>query len=392
MDSQGEGTRMDGKQDRPLALYIHIPFCRARCLYCAFPSRPAGHSTQTRYVEDICREIEGFFSINPGYRIETVYVGGGTPSILFEGDLKYLTDAINAIAPDAIEISFEANPHIDDLPKIPVLLENGINRISIGVQSFNDSELGTIGRLHSADDAREFIRCMQSYGCWNFSIDVIHGLPGQSISTFEKTLDETIGFNPAHVSLYGFSIEPDSRLGHLPQAQFASLGTPDGDTQAEMYNLARRKLMGAGYEQYEISNFAKPGFICRHNMVYWTGLEYVGFGPGATSFLNGARFRRISNVDIYLEALRDRKNTIQFVENLSTNRAATEAMVMGLRTSKGISRKGIENRYGIKITDLVGEALEKYREQGFLEVDDENIRLSDRAYFVSNSIFSDLIL
>ncbi|MCX6644871.1 MAG: radical SAM protein, partial [bacterium] len=163
---------MTGKKDRPIALYIHIPFCRARCLYCAFPSRPAGHSTQSRYIEEVCREISDFFSLNPDYKVETVYVGGGTPSTLSEGDIQVLTKTINKVAPDAIEISFEANPHIDDLPKIPLLLENGVNRLSIGVQSFDDSELDTIGRLHNADDAREFINTTKLYGCWNFSIDL----------------------------------------------------------------------------------------------------------------------------------------------------------------------------------------------------------------------------
>lgn len=383
---------MNGKKDRPLALYIHIPFCRARCLYCSFPTRPAGHSTQTRYVEDVSREIKDFFSSNPDFHVDTVYVGGGTPSTLFEGDIQVLTNTIKSVAPDALEISFEANPHIDDLPKIPLLLENGVNRLSIGVQSFVDKELDTIGRLHDSADARKFMQMTRSYGCWNFSIDLIHGLPGQTVESFRLSLEAAIKCDPAHISLYGFSIEPDSRLGHLPINQFTSLGTPDGDVQAEMYDLARIMLLDAGFEQYEISNFAKPGFVCQHNLAYWTGREYVGFGPGATSYVNGARFRRISDVNRYLDAQRERKNTIQFVENLSTGRAATEAIVMGLRMAGGISRQGIENRYGIKITDLVGEALEKYREQGFIELDDENIRLTDRAYFVSNSIFSDLIL
>ncbi len=383
---------MDGKPDRSIALYLHIPFCRARCLYCAFPTRPAGHTTQTRYIENLCRETKSFFLINPKYTIDTVYVGGGTPSILFEGDIRLLLDMIHDLAPDVTEITFEVNPHVDDLPKIPVLLENGVNRFSVGVQSFNDHELDIIGRLHTADDAREFLNAARSLGCENISIDLIHGLPKQDTAIFEKSLNETLEFNPEHISLYGLTIEPDSRMGCLSNAQLRELETPDGDSQAEVYDFARQKFTDAGFEQYEISNFAKPGFQCRHNISYWSGREYVGFGPGATSYINGARYKRITDVDRYLDTLQERKNTIQFVENLSTNRAAAEALVMGLRLSGGIKRSGIENRFGIKITDLVGEALIKYKEQGYLEVDDDTIRLTNRAYFVSNTIFSDMIL
>jgi len=382
---------MSTQETRSIAVYIHVPFCRARCLYCAFPSRPAGPTTQTQYIEDISREIINFFDNRPELTVRTVYVGGGTPSTLNTGDIEILLKTIHEIAPRAGEITFEVNPHADDLPKIPSIIQNGVNRLSIGVQSFNDEELSMAGRLHDSEDTRTFIRSCRELGITNISFDLIHGLPVQTLDSWKSTLRETIGFAPEHVSLYGLTVESDSRLGRLSEKQFRSLDLPDGDNQASMYDLARSLLIKAGYEQYEISNFAKPGYECAHNLAYWTGDEYIGFGPGATSYVNGARFRRLADVDGYIDAQVNGKNTVEFLESLSTRRAAAEALVMGLRLSKGINRRGIETRFGIRLTDLVGEALDRYREQGFIEIDDETIRLNESAYFVSNSIFRDLI-
>ncbi len=382
---------MTTQQTRSISIYIHVPFCRARCIYCTFPTRPAGPATQTRYIEGLTREILGWFESNPGYTVRTVYVGGGTPSTLNHGDIEHLLDTIREVAPDAGEITFEVNPHADDLPKLPTLINNGVNRLSIGVQSFNDEELSVAGRLHDSDDARNFINECRKLGYRNISVDLIHGLPGQTLKSFGQTLDEAIKFSPEHISLYGLSVESESRLARLPERQFRTLDLPDGDGQASMYELARSKLIEAGYNLYEISNLAKPGFECDHNLVYWVGGEYVGFGPGATSYVNGARYRRISNVDQYLAVQDQSKNTIEFIESLSSRRAAAEAIVMGLRLAGGIDRKGIETRYGVKLTDLVGEALYKYESLGLLEISEDNIRLADKAYFVSNTIFRDII-
>jgi len=335
--------------------------------------------------------MAGYFRDNPDLAIKTVYIGGGTPSALGIGDLELLLGTVRNLAPDAEEITVEMNPHPDDLEKIPILLDNGANRLSIGVQSFNDGELSTAGRLHDADDTRRFIRACREYGSENISFDLIHGLPGQSIKTFSETMEETIEFGPEHVSLYSLTVDPGSRLSKLPERLFRGLALPNGDAQAEMYALARKKLRDSGYEQYEISNFAKPGYSCRHNIIYWSGGEYIGFGPNATSYVAGARFRRVGDVDRYLAVQDDGKNTIEFLESLSSRRAAAEALIMGLRMSQGIDRRSLETRYGVKLTDLVGEALDKYRDDGLLVIDDDNIRLTDKAYFVSNTIFSEIV-
>jgi len=382
---------MTTKAPRPLALYIHVPFCRAKCLYCAFPSRPAGPATQTDYVEHLCAEIEKYFETNPGWTVRTVYVGGGTPSIMAAAEIKRLMQTVASVAPEAEEITAEANPHSDDLAKIPVLVGAGVTRLSIGVQSFNDTELGLAGRLHNSADSRRFLKACRDAGLKNLSIDLIHGLPGQTLESFRLSLEEAIGFEPEHISLYGLSIETESRLGRLTDSQLAELNIPDGDAQADMYDLAREILGRAGFVQYEISNFARLGFECRHNIAYWLGDDYLGFGPGAASYVDGARFRRMLSVDDYLAAQRQGKNTVEYLENLSSGRAATEALIMGLRLAEGVNRRSIETRFGVKLTDLCGEALERYREAGLLEEIDDNIRLSDRAYFVSNAIFRDII-
>ena len=383
---------MTAKTTRPLALYVHVPFCRARCLYCAFPTRPAGPETQTGYIERLCDEMHRYFETNPTWSVRTVYVGGGTPSTLNKADIGQLLDTIGNITPKAEEITFEVNPHFDDLPKLPLLIEKGVNRLSVGVQSLNDNELAIAGRLHTADDARRFLAACREVGFNNISIDLIHGLPEQTFDSFRSTLEETIDFAPEHVSLYVLSIESGSRMGRLPKGMLGGLHIPDGDVQADMYDLSRERLTDAGYQQYEISNFAKPRFNCMHNLAYWSGDEYLGFGPGAASYIDGARYRRISNVDAFLAAQRDGKNTVEFLECLSTHRAAAEALVMGLRMSVGINRRSIETRFGVNLTDLCGEALNRYEEQGLLEMDEEIIRLTDRAYFVSNAIFRDIIL
>jgi len=272
-----------------------------------------------------------------------------------------------------------------------VLYERGVNRLSVGIQSFNDTELALAGRLHSSDDALNFMRECRKTGFENISVDLIYGLPEQTLESFESTLEETVGFEPEHVSLYALSIDPGSRLGKLPSGMLTGLNLPDSDGQADMYSLARKILKDAGYNQYEISNFAKPGFHCCHNLTYWFGRDYLGFGPGATSYIDGTRFRRISDVDAYLVAMRSGRNTVEYLETLSTDRAAAEAIVTGLRLADGINRKSIETRFGIKFTDLCGDVIDKYEKQGMLAVDGENIRLTDSAYFVSNAIFRDII-
>ena len=376
---------------RPLGLYIHIPFCRARCLYCRFPARPAGTFTQTRYVENLSEEIRKWFSANPGWSVRTIYIGGGTPSTLSSSDIELLLKTIKELCPGVEEITFEANPHPDDIAKISTLYKNGVNRLSVGVQSFIDSELGDSGRLHTADDTRIFLKECRNVGFTNISLDLIHGLPKQTVQSFELSLNEAIEFGPEHFSLYGLMVESDSRLGELSPSVVAKLEIPDGDTQASMYDIARKSLSENGYSQYELASFSLPGRECAHNLLYWSGNEYIGFGPGAASYISGARFKRIYDVNTYLDAQEAGKNTIEYLESLSSDRAAAEAIVMGLRRTQGIDRKSIETKYGIKLTDICGDVIDRYEKAGLLEVADDSIRLKDTAYFVSDAIFRDII-
>ncbi|HEX9746581.1 MAG TPA: radical SAM family heme chaperone HemW [bacterium] len=382
---------MNGTADRSLGVYIHIPFCRARCLYCRFPARPAGTFTQTKYVENLVKEIGRWFSSDRGWMVDTIYVGGGTPSTLGSADMELLMKKVMANSPMAVEVSYEVNPHPEDINKIAILRKNGVNRLSVGVQSFNDVELGQSGRLHNSDDTRAFLKRCREEGIDNLSADLIHGLPKQTIESFRESLEELIDFGPEHVSLYGLMTESDSRLGELPEALIPSLSLPDGDDQASMYDLAREKMQEAGYIQYEIANFAKPGFECRHNMAYWSGGEFIGFGPGAASYIDGARFKRIYDVNKYLDALDGEKNTIEYFESLSSDRAAAEAVVMGLRKTEGISLNSIETRYGIKLNEIIGDVFSRYHDAGLLDIADDNVRLNDKAYFLSDAIFREII-
>ncbi|HOM72334.1 MAG TPA: radical SAM family heme chaperone HemW, partial [Armatimonadota bacterium] len=281
--------------------YVHIPFCRAKCFYCDFNSYPGRENLFKDYVTALILEINRAEPVEA--ELDSVYFGGGTPTILPPDALASVLDAINSrfgISGSA-EVTVEANPGTVDASSISELCKAGFNRLSIGVQSFNDDILERIGRIHTTSEARSAIMQGRDAGFSNISIDLMYALPDQTIEDWQNTLDAALEISPEHISLYELTVEEGTVFGNLRRK--CQINLPDEDLQIEMYTLAINSLTNAGYEHYEVSNFAKPGYRSRHNQVYWRNEPYFGFGAGASGYIGGTRYTNISSPDFYIERL-----------------------------------------------------------------------------------------
>jgi oxygen-independent coproporphyrinogen-3 oxidase len=262
-----------------LSLYIHIPFCQRKCHYCSFVSYAGRENDMVNYIPALNREL---ILRLPGYKIRTLYFGGGTPSLLTIEQIKSILATVNSICGTGIEeTSLEANPGTVDIDYLRALRNSGINRLSLGIQSFNDSELDLLGRIHNSEQARQSIGYAREAGFDNLNLDIICGIPGQSLDSFKQTLTEAIAIKPEHISLYPLTLEEDTPMWHSIRS--GKISQPDADLAADQYELAEKLLDDAGFVHYEISNWAKPGFACRHNLVYWLCRPYIGAGVAAHS-------------------------------------------------------------------------------------------------------------
>lgn len=367
---------------KELSIYIHIPFCAAKCAYCDFLSFP-GIETAARekYAETLIEEIKAAAGEFSEHTVKTVFFGGGTPTLL---PTKVISKIINTVASNYrldknAEISVEANPETVDYPSLSSLRELGVNRLSIGVQSFDNRLLERVGRIHNAE--RAVIACYDARraGFENINLDIMFGLPGQTLSQFEKTLDIAIREAPVHISCYSLIVEENSRLGAEKD-----LNLPDEEAEREMYGLAKQKLKANGYEHYEISNFAKPGCRCRHNVTYWTGGEYAGFGVGAHSLVDGRRFHNTYGLKKYMENPGEKED----LEILSERDKISEFIFLGLRMLEGINCKVFSQKFDKTIFELFPSELDGLIGQELLVREGDVIRLSERGIDVSNYIFA----
>jgi oxygen-independent coproporphyrinogen-3 oxidase len=348
-------------------LYIHIPFCVRKCDYCAFYSVPAEQQTDI-FFEQLILELEG---LPEGFDPETIFIGGGTPSAPQIEHLKPLFESLRKFHP--VEFSVEVNPGTLDSDKLRVFAECGVNRVSIGVQSFDDSCLQKLGRIHSAMEAERAFRMVREIGFGNINLDLMFGVPGQTLEMLTSDLDQILRLEPEHIALYNLMVEE----GTL----FARQGvSTDDNLDREMYDLVRHRLKAAGYVHYEISNFAKPGFECRHNLLYWTGGEYIGCGPSAHSHWRGVRWENVSDLDDYCVNGPRR----EFEERLSNQAKSHETLVMGLRLLDGV-------QVPATIRDEIMARAVGLEEEGLVAVEGDRIRLTEEALFVSNTIFAELI-
>ena len=405
---------------RELELYIHIPFCVQKCAYCDFLSAPADAETRSGYVEALIREIRAAKSKYSGYRVSTVFLGGGTPSILEGDETARIFHALFQsfdIAADA-EVTMEANPGTVTEEKAEVWKTSGVNRLSIGLQSVNDRELRMLGRIHTFGEFLHTWETVHRAGFENVNIDLISAIPGQTAGSWEKTLRTAAELEPEHLSAYSLIVEEGTPFydwygGQEQTDSIAAAGIrrdmmpplPDEDEEREIYQLTKWILEEYGYHRYEISNYAKDGYECRHNLGYWERKEYLGLGLGASSLIRECRFRNTADMEKYLKILADPakypgKYAEAEVENMLAEEYETltrsdrmeEFMFLGLRKTAGIREADFRNIFGEDIRQVYGKQIGKLIGQGLLAGSDGRLYLTERGIDISNYVFSEFML
>ena len=376
---------MSGRQGKPtLGLYIHIPFCKAKCAYCDFYSLAHSEEKMDAYVAALLHHLEEVAPRAAGMQVDTVYFGGGTPSYLGAARLCRILQTVLRrydVARDA-EITLEANPDsAGDWKELRRLRRAGFNRLSLGVQSTDDALLRRIGRVHTYEQVQQAVTAVRKAKFTNLSLDLIYGLPGQTMEDWQRTLADAVALGPEHLSCYGLKLEEGTPLWQQRQ----TLTLPDDDAQADMYLYTVAALGGMGYEQYEISNFAKPGKESRHNLKYWRMEEYAGFGPGAHSDFGGVRYGYVRDIDSYIAG----RLVLSESETDSTLARDYEYVMLSLRTAAGIDRQTFEKRYRQRFQPM--EALfEQYEKAGLASRTEGGWRLTPKGFLVSNSIITAL--
>ncbi len=374
-------------------LYIHIPFCLKKCSYCDFYSLPAvSPAILSRYIKAVPKELEIKAASLKDTRMKTVYAGGGTPSILSGEELKSLMGAVrkHLEIDDTAEISLEANPATLNSDKLRSIREAGFNRISLGVQSFQDDDLLILGRSHNAVEAMNTIKLIQDSGISNYNLDLIYGIPGQTISKWEESLGMALEAKPTHLSIYLLQLDESTPLaGDIRRGR---LELPGEDVEAQMYERGMELTRIGGFRQYEISNFARPGYECQHNLLYWKAMEYIGIGAGAVSFTDKRRYMNKKDFIQYLQGLEeDRESPVEILESMDWQELIADAIILGLRLCDGIDLKQFDFRYGIKLLDYYKDIIEEYMDRGLLDISNGRLRLNSKAYFISNQVLCHFI-
>ncbi len=370
-------------------VYLHLPFCKSRCSYCDFATDVYRSSeTVERYVKAICQEISAFQSpiSNPKSQIETIYFGGGTPSLLSPKQVEKILDAVSqkfSIAENS-EITMEMNPATMTLETVKNYRTLGVNRASFGAQTFDDTELKRLGRKHTAADVRETIALLRKAGFENVSFDLIAGLPRQTLADWKRNLNEALKLKPEHLSLYLLEIHESTPLAE--QIRSGRQPLPDEELAAEMYEILQAETAKAGFEQYEISNFCRPNFASRHNSKYWMLDAVFGFGCSAHSFDGGnVRYANERDTAKYVEMIEKQGEAIVFKEEIDV---VSEFIFLGLRLMKGIDLAEFERKFSFKIEEKFKSELEKLREFGLIEWTENNLRLTKKGMLFSNEVFA----
>jgi oxygen-independent coproporphyrinogen-3 oxidase len=373
-----------------LSLYIHIPFCAGKCRYCGFYSTIYSPGRADEFISGLKNEAAKYREDFSHRTFNSIYIGGGTPTVLSSEQFGLLGRIIRDSFPiaDNVEFTVEANPNTVTSKKLSLLLAQGVNRLSLGVQSFTDEILQTLGRLHSGEQATEAFRLARIAGFRNISVDLIYGIPGQAISLWEETLGEVISLEPEHVSAYCLSLDDGSPFKR--EAEAGGFTMPDEEVSAAMYETAVKTLSNACYGQYEISSFSLPGYECRHNMNYWDRGEYLGLGPSAWSFISGTRSANISDAVKYSQRLSDGRSIIAAQETIGPVPAARETILLGLRTRKGLDLVKFKREFGTDLLDLLERNAIPLRDAGLLSLADGRLRLTDSGILLSNEALARL--
>jgi oxygen-independent coproporphyrinogen-3 oxidase len=422
---------MRASDPKPFGIYIQVPFCQTKCTYCNFHTgvaSPAAYAPYARAVEREIRDwralhaaaslasadffsrekrldVQAFFAPdNPraGLLNDTIYLGGGTPSLFDPADLSRILEAVRSqfgagrtgSGETSTEVTLEADPETITPEKAAAWLAAGINRISLGAQSFHDAELKPAGRMHRREDIFTAIARLRAAGFANISLDLIAGLPHQTAASWQASVEEALRLRPEHISIYLFEIDEGSRLGKeilSGGARYSAAAVPSDDAMAESYEFACERLARAGYEHYEISNWALPGFRSRHNLKYWRREPYLGFGAGAHSFDGHWRWANAHDPAAYAAAIAQGRLPVEQLEEVTPKMAFDEELFLGLRQLEGIDLARIESQYGSQLNAPIGARIEELRAQGLVERDGTRVRLAPARLAVSNEVFVALL-
>jgi oxygen-independent coproporphyrinogen III oxidase len=368
-----------------LGLYLHIPFCVKKCKYCDFVSYSNCHS----YIDDYLKNISDEMSEYKDFNVKTIFLGGGTPSVLSEKQINLLFDNINKnfyIQKNA-EITFEANPDSLNKNKIDVLKKCGINRVSLGVQSFNDEILSSMGRIHDSSRAIKIYNELIESGIENINIDLISAWPIDTLSMYKESLEKIKSLNPNHVAIYVLSMEDETELANLVKDKKIKLY--DSDTQAEFYELTIDFLVSIGYSHYEISNFCKSGYECKHNMIYWDNENYIGIGAGASSFLNGTRYKNPDDLKSYFDMIKMKKYNMRDIDITTEKQRIAETIFLNLRKlDEGLDIEKVQKKFHCDILKLYEKEFFNLEKYGLLTKESNKFKLTHRGIMVSNEVFS----
>lgn len=411
----------------PIGLYAHIPFCETKCPYCDFNTYSGIENLIPVYVDALCREISRWGETLGHPELSTVFFGGGTPSYLPVEDISLLMDALSSsfsVSADA-EITLEANPDDVSGSKAEGWLSSGFNRVSMGVQSFDDDLLSSLGRRHDAEKAIKSFQVLRESGFRNYSIDLMFGLSGQSLDQWEDSLKRALELEPLHLSLYGLQLEGGTPMEAAVRS--GKMTAPDDDLAADMYQIAEESLAKSGYRHYEISNWAKPGYESKHNLAYWENKPYLGIGPGAHSSLMGHRFADMKSPRGYMRSLgvepggssskllslkeapipsrqpiptstpqevrvMAEDGPVDFIEETTDSLELAETMMMGLRLDKGVNDDTVKERFGFGLRDMFSTEIEFLAAQGLIQEDAIGIRLTSRGRLLGNEVFEKFVV
>lgn len=361
---------------KPLELYIHIPFCIQKCKYCDFLSTLSTVSERKAYVESLCRSIKSYEKLAEAYHIETIFVGGGTPSILEQEQITAIFEAINHtffVKPD-VEITIEINPGTITKEKLYAYQQNGVNRLSIGLQSADNGELKSLGRIHTFEDFVQTFQLARAQRFDNINVDLLSAIPHQTAESYEQTLYKICRMEPEHISAYSLIIEEGTPFFEYYGEGRNENELPSDEEERVMYRRTQEILSDFNYERYEISNYAKPGYACRHNLGYWERAEYLGIGTGAASLISNKRFTEGEPPEL-----------------LSVQAQMEEFMFLGLRKTKGVSAGTFQEVFGIPIWQIYGDVLGRMAEKGLMCIEKDRIRLSEAGLDISNYVMSDFL-
>lgn len=375
----------------PEAVYIHIPFCTNKCFYCDFNSYVLKDQPVMDYLHALDREMELTVKQTPPGVIKTIFVGGGTPTVLKPDEMAYFLKSVRTHFPqwdENIEFSMEANPGTTDKDKLTVMKEGGVNRVSFGVQAFQNELLSGIGRIHNVDDVYRSLENARSVGLNNLSVDLMFGLPNQTVDMLRESIHRALELNLPHYSIYSLKVEENTLFHTLFNKN--KLPLPSEEDELEMYLLLMSTMEAAGYGQYEISNFAKPGMESRHNITYWRNEDYYGLGAGAHGYVKRQRHMNIKGVNPYIEASNSglpRLDTFM----ISEQEAMEDFMMVGLRMREGVSERAFQAQFGKAITDVFARPLSKMLSAGLLEPSGDSYRLSKQGILFGNDVFGEFV-